>query len=195
MAFALPLLGAGAGAGAAAGGTALIGAGAASTLATLGTVASVATGVLGTISFIQEASFAEDQANANAPVMEENAERAVQEAGIRAQRADLEAIEELGALATKQSVSGLSGGTYALQRKRLRELAARDRGTIIFEGQAESDRIKQGAADQRTRANSARSAGRFAGISGAFNVGSSLISGASKVNELKRKEFVANGNR
>jgi hypothetical protein len=180
MAMAIPFL--------AGAGGAVAGAGA-TTLTALGTAASVATGVLGTISSINEARFTEEQAAANATILEENAEKATQEAALRAQRQDFDASQELGALIAQQSASGLSGGSYALQRKTLRELAARDRGTIIFEGDAEARRLQQQAADQRTRASSARSASRFAGISGVLGVGSSLISGATKINELKRKEL------
>ena len=176
--FAAPLL-AGAGGAAAAG----------STLAAISTGLSVATGIMGTIAAVNEAKFNAAVAEQNAEIAEENRVRAIQEGQLAAQRADLDASQELGLLIANQAASGLSGGSHALQRKTMRELAGRDRGTIIYEATAKGARFGQQAQDYRITGKAERMAGKFAAVSGVLGVGSSLISGASKYSVYRAREL------
>lgn len=170
---------------------AAIGGGSASALAGIATAVSVASGIVGTISAVQQANFNQKLAARNATIAEDNARRSIYEGQLKAQQADLDASQEMGQLLARQSVSGLTGKTYALQRKSLRELASRDRGTIRFEAESLAQRYRQQGQDFQIEAAGERSAKSFAILSGLGDVGSSLISGAAKYSALKQKELYA----
>ena len=164
---------------------------AASTLTAIGTGISAVSGILGVASSIQSSKFEESVLNQQADIAEDNRQRAITEGGINAQRADEAASQELGLLLATQSASGLSGGTHALQRKSLSELAARDRGTIVFESEVQGSRFAQKAQDARVQARQTSRARGLNTAGGILGIGGSLIGGASRFSELKRKELVA----
>jgi hypothetical protein len=160
----------------------------ASTATVIGTGITIASTLMGTVASMNAASTEAKIAENNAIIAEDNRKRAIQEGQIKAQQQDFEASQELGELVAKQAASGLSGTSYALQRKSMRELAARDRGFTIYESEALATRHAQDAQDYRTSAASSRSAKRNAGIAGILGTGSSLISGAAKYNKYKALE-------
>lgn len=159
----------------------------------LSTALSVGSAVVGTIGAINQANFQSQVANNNAAIAEDNARRAVFESQVEAQETDFAARDELGQLLAQQGASGLSlgSGSFALRRKGQEELAAKDRGFIRNQGEVQATRFRQQANDQRAEAAQAKAAGRNALISGAFEVGTSLVSGATRVNARKARSLVA----
>lgn len=168
-------------------------AGSASFIQTLGTAASVGGAVLTGVAGYQSAKFQSQVAENNALIAEQNRQLAITESAIEAQRTDEEALKELGAMLADQSASGLllSSGSHALRRKNLSELAARDRGNIIYEGEARGRRYAQQGQDFRTEAAGAKSRGRFALFEGALGVGNSFIGHAKASNERKIRSVVS----
>lgn len=178
------LLGGGAAAGAAAGSSVAL-TQAATTMQIIGQIVGITAGIAGAVS-------ASNAAKANAAIAEDNAKRATQEAAAKAQEQDVKARGELGAFLAESGASGLSlgSGSTLLRRQSLTELAAKDRGYITYEGAREATNFKQTAADYRAEARSARNAGFFNAVGGALEIGSTLISGASEVNRLKKTSVV-----
>lgn len=158
-----------------------------------GTALAVAGTVYSTMASYQQGMYQSKVAANNAQVAEENAKRARQEAAVKAQEQDFNAQAEMGALLANLGASGLNLGTgsAALRRKSQQELAARDRGYTIYEGDTAAAAYQQQAQDFRTEAAGNRMAARNSLVSGIFDIGGSLISGASKVNMTKAKKMSA----
>ena len=165
----------------------LAGAGGLSTALQVGAVA------LSTVGGIQQSKFQSQVALNNAAIAEDNARRSVFEAQVEAQETDFAARDELGQLLSQQGASGLSlgSGSFALRRKGLEELAAKDRGFIRTQGEVQATRFRQQASDQRSASAQAKAAGRNALISGAFDIGTSLVSGATRVNTKKARSIAS----
>lgn len=164
----------------------------ASTLATASAAVSIGTSVLSAVSARNQASFEGELAQRNQKIAEENRLQTIRETGEAARDKDREASQELGALIASQAASGLSGGSHALQRKSLRQLAARDRERIVAEGTSQAERFRQQAQGFAGDAAAASAAKSNALTTGLLDVGSSAISGASlvqktKANALQRK--------
>ena len=181
MSFVGPALGAlfgGAAAGTVAGATALT---------KLATAAKVGGGIVSTIGSIASANFNADIAEQNQKLAEENAERIRQQAAVHAQEQDVAARGEIGAIIASAGASGLNLGTGSklLQRRSAEELAAKDRGFTIFRGEMDAHTEEKRAADFATQSSLASQQGVFAGVGGLLDVGTSLVSGASRVNRIR----------
>lgn len=146
--------------------------------------ASTASAVIGGISTLASSMFQARVAKNNAAIAESNAQRAIQEASVKAQDQDIAARAEMGQMLASAGASGLSMGTgsLALQRKATEELAARDRGYTTYAGEAEAAGYKQQAQDFRTEAAGARMSGLFGLVSSGLDIAGSMISSASTVN-------------
>lgn len=164
-------------------------AGGAAGLAAISTAATIGAGVLGTVAQVQQAKFEQRVAEQNATTADENRIQALRDAAIANQDRDFEATQELGALIARQAASGLSGGSHALQRKTLHQLAQRDRQRIATQGEATAARFGQQAQDFRTQASAASARGSNAVVSGVIGAGTSLISGAQQINEIKARSL------
>ena len=187
MAFAIPLIAAmGAGGGAAAAGGAIA---AGSTLSAIATGVSIASGVLGLAQTVQSSKFEQAVLSQQAEIALENQERTVTEGALAAQRADEQASAELGSLIASQAASGLSGGSHSLQRKSMRELAARDRGLITFQAEAQGAQFAQQAQDARVASRRSKTKSKYDAFGGILGIGGSLISGAAKYSALREKEL------
>ena len=158
----------------------------------LSTALQVGATVVGTMGAVQQSNFQSQVALNNAAIAEDNARRSVFEAQVEAQETDFAARDELGQLLAGQGASGLSlgSGSFALRRKGQEELAAKDRGFIRTQGEVQATRFRQQASDQRSESAMAKAAGRNALISGAFDVGTSLLSGAARFNTKKARSIV-----
>lgn len=159
----------------------------------IGTALSVASGVVGLIGAQQMSGFQAKVAERNAQLADENAKRALHDAAVQAQNRDLDSTVEMGDLLANLGASGLAIGTgsAALRRKSQAELARRDRGYIIQEGEMAAHNYRQQAQDFRTEASGAKAEGKWNMLSGALDLGSTLITGASKVNQAKAKRVAA----
>ena len=159
----------------------------------LSTALQVGATVVGTMGAIQQSNYQSQVALNNQAIAEENARRVIFESQIEAQETDIEARGELGQLLAQQGASGLSlgSGSFALRRKGLEELAAKDRGFIRSQGEVRATRHRQQASDFAGESAMAKASGRGALVSGAFDIGTSLVSGASRVNVAKARSLVA----
>lgn len=140
--------------------------------------------IVGTVSTVSSAMFQAQVAKNNAVVAENNANRSVQEAAVAAQEGDQAANADLGQMLAQAGASGLTlnTGSMGLKYKSASELAARDRGYTIYKGASEAAGYRQQANDFRTEAGGARSSAMFGLVGGALDVGGSLISRKTKVN-------------
>ena len=138
---------------------------------------------LGAVTSIMAGNFQAKVANNNATIAEQNATRVRQEAATQAQMQDIEASQEIGALLAQSSSSGLDVGvgSGALRRKSAGELAARDRGFTIYQGQVAGDAFKQEAANFRSEAKSAKIGGFLGAATSLFDLtGPNLLGDAAK---------------
>ena len=186
MAFAAPLFATLGAAGGAATTTA-----AATSLAKLGTIVQAVGAGVGGIATLASANYNAKVAENNAAVEDMNAERAIERAAIIAQEQDVEARGELGALISRAGASGLDArsGSLAGSRRSLQQLAAKDRGLTTHEGQVGADNARQRASDYRSQASLSKSRGTFGFLGSTLEVGSSLITGASRINRIRAKSI------
>jgi hypothetical protein len=156
-------------------------------LATAATVASVVASGIGAVSAVQTAKFNEEVALNNAEISEENRKSTIFKGTVDAQDQDLAAAGELGALIATAGASGLNLGAGSKLQSRIakEELAGQDRGRIIQSAGVQAAAFGQQRADFQTSAAQSNTAGKFAILEGAVNIGSSAISGASKINKTK----------
>lgn len=146
-------------------------------------VGSLATTLVGgavqTIGAIQQSKYQAAVANMNARIEEQNAQRAVERAGIEAQNQDRINAGILGEQISEQSGSGLSArsGSFALGRKSARELARLDTLNVAQQGFLDAFNARTRAANFRAEASAAKASGRNALISGAIDTVGSLASG------------------
>lgn len=187
MAFAIPLIAGGTAAGAT--GTAVA---TAASLTKASTLLSAIGGATTLVAGQQQARFAQAMALRNAQIAEDNAKQAKERAAAEAQEADVAARGELGALLSEAGASGLNlnQGSVAGRRRSLEQLAAKDRGFIVAGGEAEAFRERQRAEDYRAEGRQARSAGSFRAVGDVLGIGSTLISGAARVNRLRARQYI-----
>lgn len=182
MAFVVPAL--------AAVGT-MVGASAATAASTGAIVASTALSVGSTlvsgIAAFQQNRMQAKLAKQQAEIAQENAKRARFRSQVEQQDQDILARAVLGELASSQAASGLdfASGSFASRRKAAQILARKDSLNIRQGGELEAQNFEQQALDARFEAKQAKRAGTFSLLSTAFDTGSSLISGASKINKIK----------
>lgn len=157
------------------------------------TALSVASGVIEAVGQYSAGMYQAKVAANNARIADENAKRAIHTANVQAQNQDFDALVAMGGLLAELGASGLQVGTgsAALRRKSQSELAARDRGYTIHEGQMQASNYRQQAQDFRTEAAGAKRGAMYSLLGGGLEVGSSLITGASKVNQAKAKRIAA----
>ena len=153
------------------------------------TTLAVASTAVGTYAAVNEANYRSQVARNNAVIAEENRLRTLEETAINAQEQDLAARAEIGALLAQQGASGLSMGvgSMALRRKSAEELAAKDRSRITYEGQTVANQYEQQREDFKEESRMAKSEVNMAMLEGAIGIGSSLIGGATKVNNKKAR--------
>lgn len=151
------------------------------------TAATVGSALIGGIASFQQAKAQEKMAKHRAEVAQENAKRARFRSQVEQQDQDVLARAVIGDLASSQAASGLDfgSGSFASRRKAARVLARKDALNIRQGGELEAQNFEQQALDASFEARQARSAGRFSLLSTAFDTGSSLISGASKINRVR----------
>jgi len=138
---------------------------------------------LGAVTSIMSGNYQAKVANNNATIAEQNATRVRQEAATQAQMQDMEASQEIGAMLAQSSSSGLDVGvgSGALRRKSASELAARDRGFTIYQGQVAGDAYNQEAANFRSEAKGAKLGGFLGAATSLFDLaGPNLIADAAK---------------
>jgi len=152
---------------------------------------SVASSVVGAFSAVASAMYQSKVASNNAIIANNNANRAVQEAAVAAQEQDFAARGEIGDIISQAGASGLTldTGTQGLRRRSASELAARDRGYTIYRGATEAAAYRQQGADFKAEASAAKSKAFFGLAGGAIDVGSSLVSGATKVNNATARRI------
>ena len=175
------------------GGTAAVGAtaAAAGTLSTITTGLQIAGTVAGLASATAMSSYQAKVAENNSIIALENAGKAATAAQEESQQRGLAAQFEMGDLLANQSASGLNlgSGSYALVRKSQAELAARDTRIIMDEGNQRVENFKQQSADFRSDGAQARSAKRYAFLEAGLGIGTSLVSGATRVNKIKAGRY------
>lgn len=176
MAFAAPALAA------VGGGSALLGG--ATALSVLGTG-------LGAMQQMQQASFQAEVASRQATLAEQQAVQTRQRGQIEAQETDFAAMQEMSQREARRAGSGFELGSTSFNRSRRLEkmLASRDRLRVQDQAEREALTLENQAASSRTEAAGAKRAGKFAAIGGALDIGSSLVSGAAKVNKRKAAQL------
>lgn len=157
------------------------------TLAAVGTAVSVLGGIQQVSAQRAQANFQSQVARNNQKIAQENALRSIEDAQQATVDQGEEARQELGQLIAAQSASGLSlgVGSSLLRRRAADRLARRDNERLREAGNLRAQGFNQQAVDAEAQAAQARSAGRNALIGGAFNIGSSLISGAQSINKAR----------
>jgi hypothetical protein len=162
-----------------------------------GTALAAAGGIYSAVSGHQAGLYQSRVAQNNSVVAMQNADRSVHEAAVQAQDQDFTAQGDMGALLSNLGASGfsLSTGSAALRRKSASDLAARDRNYTTYRGQTTADAYRQQSADFLASAKSSKMGARNALIGGAFEVGGTLITGASKVNDEKARRIAAGAGR
>lgn len=158
------------------------------------TITSVAGTALSAIGAMQQAKMQEQVAKNEAFKQEQNRLKAIEESRISAQDADQQAAAELGALIANAGASGidLGSGSKALAVRSQEKLAARDRARIIHAGEIDATNYENNRRSALAEASGARSAGRFAMLGGALDIGSSLISGATQYSKASLLERTSN---
>jgi len=149
-----------------------------------------AAAVVSALSAVTSALYQAKVASNNAIIAENNAKRATQEAAIAAQDQDFAARGEIGDIIAQASASGLTldTGSQGLKRRAALGLAARDRGYTIYRGATEAAAYRQQAADFTSSASAFGTEALFGAVGGALDVGTSLVSNATKVKkETARK--------
>lgn len=157
------------------------------------TILSVGGTAVSTYGAVQASNAQAQQDMNNAAIAEENRKSAIFESNVAAQEKDFEARAELGALLAGAGASGLNmgSGSKALQRKSATELAAKDRGRIINQGEVEAAQYEQQRDDYLASAESRKTTTWFTALGGAVDMGTSYIDGATKVDKRKLKTTLA----
>ena len=174
MAFAAPLLAA---------------AGPLAAAATPLTIASTAMSAVGALqqgrAESQALSYNAMVADNNASIARQNATLATQQAGLDAATQDQGAAQEIGQIIAEATGSGLVGGSVSMRQIAARRLAAQDRLAIRQSGTNQARNFRQQARDLAQDASFGRASARNARTAGLINFGSSLISGATTVNQSR----------
>lgn len=180
MAFAAPALGA------LGGGSTLLGASTALSLAGSG---------LGMIQSIQQGKYQAEVASRQATLTEQQAVQARQRGQIEAQETDFAALTEMSQREARRASSGFGLGSTSFNRSRRLErmLATRDRLRIQDNAEREALTLENRAASSRAESQAASRAGFFNAAGGALDMGSTLIGNASMVNRQKAAKLGLEG--
>ena len=156
-------------------------------LAAISTAMSVGSAAMGMISSINQAKYQQQIARNNEITAEENRKRSIEESQTAAVDADEAASQELGFLLSEAGGSGLLAGSGSkgsvIDSKSA--LAGRDRARIRHAGDVEGANFGRDAAAARAEGDNASRAKSAAIVGGIFNIGSSAISGATKIGRAR----------
>lgn len=134
----------------------------------VGAVASAAATAFGTVSAVKQSNYQASVAKMNAKIEQDNAKRAI-EAGLE-EAATQDRINAgiFGEQLNTQAGSGLStgSGSFALDRKAIRELGRQDTLNVAQRGFLQAHNSQVAAAQYRADASAAKSVGRGALIGG-----------------------------
>lgn len=159
----------------------------ASPLMAVGAAVSAIGGVVSTISQMQAASYQAAVAERNAKIMEDNARREVDRAQAETVDESEAARQQIGQLVAAQSASGVSmmSGSPLTRRRGAQRLAERDAQRIRSDANVQAERMQQQATDHRAEASMARSRRGASMLSGALDVGSTIIGGARQIRQAR----------
>lgn len=144
----------------------------------LGTALSVGSTVLGTVSAIGAANYQGKVAANNARIAEQNAVQASERSQNEQLEADRETAALLGEQEAIQGASGLTGASQLRTRRSAQRLGRQDAENIRLGGDREIQNFRQQAENFRAEGRAAKAQRAGAILGGAFDIGSSLISGA-----------------
>lgn len=163
------------------------GAAAASTASIASTALGIGSALVTGVASIMSNNAQSKQLKEQARIADENASRARFRSQTEQQDQDLLARAALGDLASQQAASGLSfgSGSFASRRKAAQILARKDALNIRQGGELEAAAFDQEAADARRQAQLTKRGNLFSMLNMGFDVGSSLVGGASKLNRVK----------
>lgn len=147
----------------------------------IGTALSVGGAIMGGVSAMQQAKYQAEVAKNNAQVAQDNANRETTATQQRILQSDNELAALAGEQLATQGASGLSTGgrTQFLTRKQTKTIGRQDALNINEQGTQTSRNYLQQAADFRSEANMAKSAGRNAMLQSVIGAAGSLV-GTSK---------------
>lgn len=147
----------------------------------IGTALSVGGAIMGGVSAMQQAKYQAEVAKNNAKVAQDNANRETTATQQRILQSDNELAALAGEQLATQGASGLSTGgrTQFLTRKQTKTIGRQDALNINEQGTQTSRNYLQQAADFRSEANMAKSAGRNAMLQSVIGAAGSLV-GTSK---------------
>lgn len=147
----------------------------------IGTALSVGGAIMGGVSAMQQAKYQAEVAKNNAKVAQDNANRETTATQQRIMQSDNELAALAGEQLATQGASGLSTGgrTQFLTRKQTKTIGRQDALNINEQGTQTSRNYLQQAADFRSEANMAKSAGRNALLQSVIGAAGSLV-GTSK---------------
>jgi len=143
--------------------------------------AAVAGSATSMVSARQQAKFQSEVAARNAEIERNNAVRETHRSQIQQQEQDIVARAMLGDIEAQQASSGLSineSGSFALARKGAEETARLDALNIRHEGEMNKYNALTRAMEFDTERSAALARKRNATVSGAIDIGSSIIGGA-----------------
>lgn len=156
-------------------------------LAIIGTVVSGAGAIGSMVAARNEASYQQKLAQRNAVIAEQNARDTIQDSQVEQQDWSRSAREQIGMMVAEMGASGiaLDSGTNLMIRKSTQDDVVRDATRIRDEGNQRANQFRQRGSDFQAEASAAGARKSNATTAGVINIGSSLISGASKVNRAR----------
>ena len=156
-------------------------------LMAVGAAVSAVGTVVSTISQMQAASYQAAVAERNAKIMDQNARTEIQRAQAETVDEGEIARQQIGQLVAAQSASGISlnTGSPLTRRRGAERLAQRDAHRIRSDANVQAERMQQQAMDHRAEASMARSRRGASMLSGALNVGSTIIGGARQIRQAR----------
>lgn len=163
-----------------------LGVGGAAAPATGAGIASTAVGVGSSLLAI---SYQRSVLARQAAMEEENARRARAAGAIEAQEADFEAAAVASEVLARQGASGLNVRSRAFYRRRTRNAirATTNRQRIVNDAEVQARNAEERASGARAESRGLGMQALFTGVSGAFDLGTDLISGANLNRRLARQ--------
>lgn len=159
----------------------------------LGSFLSAGAGILSTIGAVGQANYQAQVARNNAEIAKKNAELASDQSQQQQVQSDQETAALIGSQEAIQGASGLSisGATQLRTRRSAARLGRQDAINIREQGASEIQNLLQQSENFKGEARSQRAAAAGALLGGIFDVGSSLVGGATSVKNPKRVTGVA----
>lgn len=159
----------------------------------IGTLLSVGSGVLSTVGAVGAANYQAQVAKNNAIIAEKNAQLASDQSQNQQLQNDQEVAALIGSQEAIQGASGLSisGATQLRTRRSAARLGRQDSINIREQGASEVQNLLQQGENFRAEARSQKSTALGAMLGGAFDIGSSLVGGATSVRNPRRITGVA----